>query len=479
LNPERLLQLSIRRGIPDMDKSLHSKKHMSIYLSDEPSAHEGLFYEYFECDVIYSTEFDGGTLYCAIHNIPGKRHSTLDNAVKRIDSEIGLRNGVSNFRCISDVGSKKVKTFGPYQHRHDVHYLAIFSNKTAGSGSKKKVHANVRTWTPPKETDDTNGNAETNTTKQNFFSIPQSIHLRQVSNSSVTDNITNPLQSVDSEHPINNLQTKLIQSQTMVEELKSKVLTLEQQIEELKAEEKATDFTEVIKRDEYERKRKLEQEQDEEREYRRNRERERDNEQKEQERDQKMRKAITEYVHGDFTTRLTIEPTLSDLLQHRYKDETARANFIKSLAASNGKKQSIEYAGVYTLKMQGMPFKYYVGSSQTVMARIAQHIRGEGAVCTYGATLIEQLPLVTMGSIECIDDWERGETLTLMYTMGINQVRGWRYVQRELTDQQKEDIIGNICSRNTLCHRCGFGSHMISNCRARRSSFWMGGGALT
>ena len=461
-----------------MGESRDSAKSLSMYLSVKPSAFEELFHTQFECDVIYSTEFDGGTLYCPMHTNPKKRQSALGIFLESIDAEIGQINGVSNFRCISEGHFKKVKTFERGQHKRDVLYNVIFS-------SPKKVHPYIRIWTPPIKNwvaPSEAANPWTNVTEQQECTIPKANHLKQVNCGSSVDSIINPLQSVDSDHPINNLETKLTQSQTMVEELKTKVLTLEQQIEELKAEEKAADFNEVTKRDEYEHKRKREQEQDEEREYRRNRERERDNEQKEQEqeeqRDQKMRKAITEYVHGDFTTRLTIEPTLSDLLQHRYKDEAARANFIKSLAATKGK-QSIEYAGVYTLKMQGMPFKYYVGSSQTVMARIAQHTRGEGAVCTNGATLIEQLPLVTIGSIECIDDWERGETLTLMYTMGINQVRGWRYAQRELTDQQKEDIIGNICSRNTLCHRCGFGSHMISNCRARRSSFWMGGGALT
>jgi len=444
-----------------MDKSLCAKKHMSIYLSDKPSAYEGLFHKQLECDVIYSTEFDGGTLYCPIHKNPGKRHTTLDKAIKLIDVEIGLRNGVSNFRCISDVQSKKVKTFGTHEHRYDVHYLAIFSNKTAEHVGEKKVHANVRTWIPPRGTVDTTGNVQTNVTN----------HLKQAISGS----------SVDSEHSINDMQAKLIESQTMVEELKLKVFTLEKHIENMKAKEKEADITELIKRDDHERKRKLEQEQDEEREYRRNREREREREQQEREqdeqRDQIMRKTITEYVHGDETTRLTVEPSLSYLLQYRYSDETARANFIKSLPATKGK-QSIEYAGVYTLKLQGMPFTYYVGSSQTVIARIAQHQRGEGAVCTKGATSIEQLPLVTPGNVENIDDWERGETLTLMYTMGINNVRGWRFAQRELTDQQKEEIVGSICARNKLCNRCGFGSHMISNCRARCRSFWMGGGGL-
>ena len=294
-----------------MDKSLETKKTMSMYLSVKPSMYEEFFHKRLTCNIIYAIEFDGGTLYCVIHPSPEKTHCVLDRAFKWIDSDIGLIDGVSNFRCISDDLSKKVKTFKRGQHKLDVLYNAIFS-------TAKKVHPDVRTWIPPGRTWvhlGESANIQTNVTTQQEFSIPQSIHLRQVSNSSVTDIITNPLQSVDSEHPINNLQTKLIQSQTMVEELKSKVLTLEQQIEELKAVEKAADFTEVTKRDEYERKRKLEQEQDEEREYRRNRERERDNEQKEQEqeeqRDQKMRKAITEYVHGDFTTWLTIEPTLA------------------------------------------------------------------------------------------------------------------------------------------------------------------------
>ena len=49
----------------------------------------------------------------------------------------------------------------------------------------------------------------------------------------------------------------------------------------------------------------------------------------------------------------------------------------------------------------------------------------ETAACTAGATSIEVLPLLTEGNEADLDGWERAETLTLMYTFGIDKVRGW------------------------------------------------------
>jgi len=143
-----------------------------------------------------------------------------------------------------------------------------------------------------------------------------------------------------------------------------------------------------------------------------------------EEQEEKCRKVMVEYAHGDNLTRLTIEPSLHRMLESRYPDENKRSEFIKSLAAAVAK-PSMEYAGVYVLKLGGLPHMYYVGCSKTVLARIEQHRRGAGAACTAGATSIEVLPLLTEGNEADLDGWERAETLTLMYTFGIDKVRGW------------------------------------------------------
>ena len=137
------------------------------------------------------------------------------------------------------------------------------------------------------------------------------------------------------------VEVKKHQSKGIIKELKTKVSVLEQRIEDVKAKEKAADITELIKRSDFERKRRLEQLEDEERKYRRTSKRELERDEQNEQRDQPMRKAIHEYVHGDDITRLTIEPSLNRLLQHRYSDDTARANFIKSLAAAKGKQLSL------------------------------------------------------------------------------------------------------------------------------------------
>ena len=131
-----------------MDKSLLNDKYLSVCLSVHPSAYEELINDYIVCDFIYSIQFGDGTVYILVHTNPSKNHRALDNALKLIDARIGQIGTESNFKCISNVLSKKVKTFFPHQHASDEHFRAIFSNTTAGGRGKRKLQEGVRTWTP-------------------------------------------------------------------------------------------------------------------------------------------------------------------------------------------------------------------------------------------------------------------------------------------------------------------------------------------
>ena len=133
----------------EMDKSLLSDKYISMYLSNHPASFEELFHRHIKCDCIFSKEYDEGTLFCLIHTKPSKNHRALDNALKLIEAVIGPGNAGSHFRCISNVLSKKVKTFTVGQHVSDEHYSAIFFNTTTRGRGERKVHPDVRTWSPP------------------------------------------------------------------------------------------------------------------------------------------------------------------------------------------------------------------------------------------------------------------------------------------------------------------------------------------
>ena len=117
-----------------------------MYLSTTSSTYEEIFYKYIKCDVIYSKDWEDGTLYCLFHSNPSKSHSTLDHALTKIELDINPSSPV--FQCISSVMSFKVKTFSHQQHVHDQHYNAIFTNPVPGSNKERQVHAGVRMWKP-------------------------------------------------------------------------------------------------------------------------------------------------------------------------------------------------------------------------------------------------------------------------------------------------------------------------------------------
>jgi hypothetical protein len=134
-----------------MDNDLIFKKRMSMYLSVKPSGYEELFYKHLKCDIIYSRDFKGGTLYCVSHTNPGKTHKALDSILQLIESEIEPDMVGLKFQCISTVLSQKVKTFAANQQMSDELFNAIFTGTNMGCKTGRKVHADVRMWVPPSE----------------------------------------------------------------------------------------------------------------------------------------------------------------------------------------------------------------------------------------------------------------------------------------------------------------------------------------
>ena len=123
-------------------------------------------------------------------------------------------------------------------------------------------------------------------------------------------------------------------------------------------------------------------------------------------------------------------------------------------------------AGVYVLRNLSTNI-CYVGKSLNVSNRILQH-RYEN-----NADILKRETLLTNGSVDDLESWERNEVLTQMFTEGMDCVRGWRYTSRgPLTQDVKQSAKADIIEKFDLCRRCGRDSHFSNNCYARRPASW-------
>lgn len=109
--------------------------------------------------------------------------------------------------------------------------------------------------------------------------------------------------------------------------------------------------------------------------------------------------------------------------------------------------------------------KIYVGKSTDKERRIQQHLENQGAgwTKTYKPTgkTLPRLGNVRGGG----DAAERDETLRYMYKFGIDNVRGWKYVQVNMSPKDRLEAEGQIRELFDLCRRCGERGHFMGDCK--------------
>lgn len=118
-------------------------------------------------------------------------------------------------------------------------------------------------------------------------------------------------------------------------------------------------------------------------------------------------------------------------------------------------------SGVYVLELNNN--KRYVGMSENIVERITQHISGNGASFTKKYKVIKQGVLLTErdGSLE---SWECNETLAQMIKYGINNVRGFQWINNEISKEDAYAIKTQMCGLFSLCNNCGKPGHYSSEC---------------
>ena len=116
---------------------------------------------------------------------------------------------------------------------------------------------------------------------------------------------------------------------------------------------------------------------------------------------------------------------------------------------------------IYVLRLKGG--KYYVGKTDDVQRRFAQHVSGRGSTWTrkYPPVKLER----TIKGASPFD--EDKITKELMQKHGINNVRGGAYVSIELDSVQEEALTRELRGATDCCTRCGRSGHFAAKCYAK------------
>ena len=130
--------------------------------------------------------------------------------------------------------------------------------------------------------------------------------------------------------------------------------------------------------------------------------------------------------------------------------------------------------GVYTLQLN--TGKYYVGKSENIEDRIAQHIAQTDKCAKFikdNNGVKTQIELLT-SVIEDLNLWEQQETLAQMLDKGFNNVRGWEFTNSNpLTYEECVSIKTLLFGSGDLCRKCGNPGHFAQDCKSQKASWFI------
>lgn len=140
----------------------------------------------------------------------------------------------------------------------------------------------------------------------------------------------------------------------------------------------------------------------------------------------------------------------------------SQIHVIRKIKERRNQYQHFNNEGVYVLHLPGD--KYYIGKSKNIKQRLEEH-----AAVT---KIVQRLPPCTP-YLHDWESWERAETLHWMKEKGVEKVRGWMYVRKWLTSEEKEHAKAQIFEKYDLCRLCGSDRHFAKHCSTLTSTMAM------
>ena len=114
---------------------------------------------------------------------------------------------------------------------------------------------------------------------------------------------------------------------------------------------------------------------------------------------------------------------------------------------------------IYVLRLKGG--KYYVGKTDNVQRRYAQHVSGQGSAWTR-----EHAPVKLERTIKGASVFDEDKIVKeLMAEHGIDNVRGGAYVNKKLDAVQTEALTRELRGATDCCNKCGKSGHFAARCR--------------
>lgn len=181
-----------------------------------------------------------------------------------------------------------------------------------------------------------------------------------------------------------------------------------------------------------------------------------------------VEKVLRKKVRAAVATTMTTTTTTTTITTTTTTTAAAAKATEKRLEAT--KKKGLEGAElphqqVYVLELEGG--YVYVGKAGDVGKRVQEHLQGRGAYFTSVHRPTGRV-LPRLGTLTGPGDGpERDETLRQMLRVGVDMVRGWKYVSLKLSSKDRADIEGNIRELLDLCRRCGRAGHFVTACKCK------------
>lgn len=222
-----------------------NKRRLAICLSSShtaPNEYQHMLHSLLPCKVIYSKEYQHGTLFALVF-LKQTSVGIMDKQIVFLDQSLQKNSGVTKFTSITDVLNGKIKSFGVGEHLTDEHYKAMFTSEILYCRGDPTIHQDVKAWYPENSganedgvasiTDDENDEApaQTPSSGKNPATTPKKRKLQNGDPASVSD-----FEAVTPVEQVHALRLELEELKQEIEELRTEMDKYADQVTDLSTE---------------------------------------------------------------------------------------------------------------------------------------------------------------------------------------------------------------------------------------------------